>query len=83
MNRYGPTQYAKNLASCPRDGKNMQELTQNSSFYTKTNQGTEGQHMRDHYVTSDHRKQRLQEQDSPQEGILYIIQEKPAHQHKT
>ena len=45
MNRYGPTQYAKNLASCPRDGKNMQELTQKSSFYTKTNQGTEGQPM--------------------------------------
>ena len=30
MNRYVPTQYAKNLASCPRDGKNIQELTQKS-----------------------------------------------------
>ena len=50
MNGHGPTQCATKVAACPRVGKNMQGLTQYSSFYTKTNQSTDGQPMLDKYT---------------------------------
>ena len=42
LNQYGPTKCATNLVACTRVGKNMQELTQYSSFSKNTNQSTEG-----------------------------------------
>ena len=67
MNQYGATKRATHLAACPRDGENIHGPTKLSSFSTKTYLGKEGQPVLDQYMTSEHRKQILTEQESLQE----------------
>ena len=69
MNRYGPTQCATNLATCPKDEKNAGTDTIEFIFH-KDRKKTGGKPMLEQSVTSDHRKQRLKEKDTLKEEIL-------------
>ena len=83
MHQYVPTECATDLAACTGVVKNMQELTQQISFFTKTKKRIERKPMWEQYEESDLRKQRLLEQDLLQEEVLQIIQQKSTQQHQT